>query len=828
MERRGWFGDDGQPLRSMLFLLGEEMDTFWHDLRYGLRMLAKNPGFTLIAVLALALGIGANTAVFSVVNAVLLRPLPLKEPDRLVWMWGDRIRQQGNGRGSISPPDFVDFREQNQVFERISAFQNFPFNLTGSGEPERINGVRVSAGFFETVGVAPLHGRTFVSEEEQDGRGQVAVIGYGLWQRRFGGDQSLVGKTISLNGNSVTVIGIMPLGFQFPRDEIELWTPITFGLQQTSVRRFHFIRPIARLKPGVSLEQAQAEINAITVRLEQQYPDSNTNYGARLVLLPEQIVGDMRSTLWMLVAAVAFVLLIACANVANLLLARATTRQKEIAIRAALGAGRWRVVRQLLTESVALALCGGLLGFLIAWWGVKLLVALGPSNIPRLREVTVDGGVLGFTLVVSLLTGILFGLVPALQASRSGLGETLKEGSRGTTGLGGRFMRSALVVSEIALSLVLLVGAGLVLKSFLRLSQIDPGFQSVNTLTMQVGLTQARYADAPPRAAFFQQLLPRLAALPGVQHAGAVSQLPMSGQNNDTSFVVEGRPPSSPGERLGANQRVVTPDYFRALGIPLLKGRYFTERDTTTAPNAIIISQTFATQVFPNEDPIGKRLTIDFGQPWTGEIVGIVGAIRHAGLSIEPWREMYFAHAQNPSGGMNLVVRAAGDPMILASAIKSEVQALDKDLPLFNIRTMETVVSDTVAQPRFRALLLGIFAAVALILAAVGIYGVMSYYVTQRTHEIGIRMALGAQRRDVLRLVVGQGMTLAVIGVGIGLAAAFALTRWIATLLYQVRPTDPMTFTIISLLLAVVALLACYIPARRASKVDPMVALRYE
>lgn len=804
------------------------MDTLWHDLRYGVRMLAKNPGFTTVAVLALALGIGANTAVFSVVNAVLLRPLPLTEPDRLVWMWGDGIRQQGNGRGSISPPDFLDFREQNQSFERLAAFQNSPFNLTGAGEPERVNGVRVSAGFFETLGVRPMHGRTFVTEEEQDGRGQVAVIGYGLWQRRFGGDPSLVGKTISLNGNSFTVIGILPLGFQFPRDEVELWAPITFRVQPTSVRRFHFLRPIARLKPGVSLAQAQAEINAITVRLEQQYPDSNTNYGARLVLLPEQIVGDLRPTLWMLVAAVAFVLLIACANVANLLLARAATRQKEIAIRSALGAGRWRVVRQLLTESVALGLGGGLLGFLIAWWGVKLLVALGPSNIPRLREVTVDGRVLGFTLAVSLLTGMLFGLVPALQASRSGLGETLKEGSRGSTGLSGRLVRGALVVSEIALALVLLVGAGLMLKSFLRLTQIDPGFQAVNTLTMQIGLTQARYADAPPRAAFFQQLLPRLAALPGVRHTGAVSQLPMSGQNNDTWFTVEGRPAVSAGDRLGANQRVVSPDYFRALGIPLIKGRYFTERDTTTAPNAIIISQTFASQVFPNEDPIGKRLTVDFGQPWTGEIVGIVGAIRHAGLSIEPWREMYFPHAQTPVGGMNLVVRAAGDPTILASAIKSEVQALDKDLPLYNVRTMETVVSDTVAQPRFRALLLGIFAAVALILAAVGIYGVMSYYVTQRTHEIGIRMALGAQRRDVLRLVVGQGMVLAVSGVGIGLAAAFALTRWIATLLYQVRATDPMTFAVISLLLAFVALLACYLPARRATKVDPMVALRYE
>ncbi|MEK6286976.1 MAG: ABC transporter permease [Acidobacteriota bacterium] len=804
------------------------MENLLQDLRYGFRMLLKRPGFTAVAVLALALGIGANTAVFSVVNAVLLRPLPLKDPDRLVWIWGDSIQQPGNGRGSVSPPDFLDFREQNQVFERITAFQNAPFNLAGSGEPERVNGVRVSAEFFETVGVAPIHGRAFVSEEEQDGRGKVAVMGYGLWQRRFGGDPDLVGKTISLNGGSFTVVGIMPSGFQFPRDDVELWTPITFGIPPTSVRRFHFLRPIARLKPGVSREQAQAEINAITVRLEQQYPDSNTDYGARLVLLPEQIVGDMRLTLVLLTAAVAFVLLIACANVANLLLARAATRQKEIAIRSALGASRWRLVRQMLTESVGLALCGGLLGFMIAWWGVELLIKLGPSNIPRLREVTIDGPVFGFTLLVSCVTGILFGLVPALQASPSGLAEILKEGSRGSTGLRGRRVRGALVVSEIALALVLLIGAGLMLKSFLRLSQIEPGFQPVNVLTMQIGLTQTRYAEAPQRAAFFSQLLPRVAVLAGVQHAGAVSQLPMSGQNSDTSFSVEGRPPAAPGERLGANSRIASPDYFSALGIPLIEGRYFTDRDVKGSPNVIVISETFARQIFPDEQPLGKRLTIDAGQPWTGEIVGVVGAIRHSGLSVQPWREMYVAHAQNPVGGMNLVVRAAGDPATLASAIKSEVQTLDKDLPLYNVRTMESVVSDSVAQPRFRALLLGIFAAVALILAAVGIYGVMSYYVTQRTHEIGIRMALGAQRRDVMRLVVGQGLMLAMSGVAIGLAAAFAVTRLMSSLLYEVGATDPTTFAVISLLLGGVATLACYIPARRATRVDPIGALRYE
>ena len=804
------------------------MENLLKDWRFGFRILLKRPGFTAAAVLALALGIGANTAVFSVVNAVLLRPLPLKDPDRLVWIWGDGIRNPGNGRASVSPPDFLDFRDQNQVFERITAFQNFPFNLAGGGEPERINGVRVSSDFFETVGVSPIHGRTFFSEEEQDGHGNVAVIGYRLWQRRFGGEASLVGKTISLNGDSFTVVGIMPAGFQFPRDEVELWTPITFGIPQTSIRRFHFLRPIARLKPGVSREQAQADITAITVRLEQQYPDSNTDFGARLVLLPEQIIGDMRLTLVMLGAAVAFVLLIACANVANLLLARAATRQKEIAIRSALGASRWRLVRQLLTESVGLALCGGMLGFLIAWWGVELLVKLGPSNIPRLGEVKIDATVFGFTLLVSCITGILFGLVPALQVSPGGLGEILKEGGRGSTQSRGRRMRGTLVVSEIALAVVLLAGAGLMLRSFLRLTRIDPGFKPVNVLTMQIGLTQARYAEAKDRAAFFQQLLPEVAALPGVRHAGAVSQLPMSGQNNDTWFSVEGRPPARPGERLGANQRVATPDYFQALGIPIIEGRGFTDRDVPGSPNVIVISDTFARQIFPNEQPLGKRLTVDIGQPWTGEIVGVVGAIRHSGLSVEPWREMYFAYAQNPIGGMNLVVSAAADPASLASAIKSEVQKLDKDQPIYNVRTMDSVVSDSVAQPRFRTLLLTIFSAVALILAAVGIYGVISYYVSERTHEIGVRMALGARQTDVLRMIAGQAATLILGGIGVGLVAAFLLTRLMSNLLFEVTAADPLTFAAAAGLLTLVALVATFVPARRATKVDPMIALRYE
>lgn len=803
------------------------MENLLQDIRYGIRMLAKRPGFTSVAIIALALGIGANTAVFSVINAILLRPLPFKDPERLVWVWGASINT-GQGQRSVSPPDFLDFREQVESFESFSAMQNWSASLTGGGEPERITSARVSAGFFETLGVAPAYGRTFTLDEERSGNDQVVIIGHGLWQRRFASNPSIIGESVMLNDKSYTIVGVMPADFKFPRD-VELWAPITFHIPQTSVRRFHFLRPIARLKDGVSVEQAHAEMTSIARQLEQAYPDSNTDYGTRLVVLPEQIVGDMRPTLLMLLAAVAFVLLIACANVANLLLARAATRQKEIALRSALGASRFRVIRQLLTESVLLSIIGGALGLLIAYWGIEALVSLSPANIPRVKEVSIDGRVLGFTLFASVVTGIIFGLVPALQASHTNLSETLKEGGRSAGGGGRHRVRALLVVSEVALALVLLIGAGLMLRSFSRLSQVDPGFKPDNVLATQFSLTQAKYPKEEQRLTFLRQLVERVGSLAGVQAVGLVSELPMSGQNNDTRFKIEGRPkpPDSEGWNY-ANFRGASPDYFRALGIPLVKGRYFEEQDRPGATNAIIISESFARDFFADEEPIGQHLTIDMGEPVTGQIVGVVGTIRHQGIMANPWREMYLSYFQLPGSGGNLVVKAAADPAKLTAAIKNEVQSLDKDLPLYNTRTMEQLVSDSVAQPRFRTLLLGIFALVALVLAAVGIYGVMSYYVTQRTHEIGVRMALGAQASDVLKLVVKQGMWLALAGVGAGLIIAFFLTRVISSLLFGIGPTDPATFAAIALLLIAVALLASYIPARRATKVDPMIALRYE
>jgi putative ABC transport system permease protein len=801
------------------------METFIQDLRYGVRVLLKSPGFTAVAVIALALGIGANTAVFSVVNTVLLKPLPYKDSDRLILMFGASL-ESGRVGGSVSPPDFLDYREQNTTLERLAAVSNASFSLTGGTEPERIQSARVSEGFFETLGINPLYGRTFTSEEEQAGRDEVVILGNGLWQRRFGADPNLLGQTITLNDKSYTVVGIMPSGFQYPRD-VELWVPFTFKVPQTSVRRFHYLRPVGLLKPGVSVQQAQADFTSIARRLADQYPDSNRDYGAGIVSMTERIVGDMREPLWILSGAVGFVLLIACANVANLLLARASARQKEIAIRSALGASRSRVTRQLLTESILLSVFGGALGLLVAWWGVAGLVALSSDNIPRVKEVGIDGRVLGFTVLVSLVTGIIFGLIPAIQASRTDLNETLKEGGRSAATALGQWVRRTLVVFEVAIALFVLIGAGLMIKSFMRLSEVDPGFKSDNVLTMQVALTQGKYPEASGRVNFFRELIHRLEALPGVQAVGAVSELPMSGQNNDTRFSIEGKP-SDPNNPTYANSRVASPDYFNALGIPLLKGRYFADADSETAPKVVIISESFAREAFPNEDPVGQHILIDFGEEWKGEIVGVVGNIRHRGLSAEPWREMYVNQYQAPINSTNLVVRAGSDPTRLTAAIKAEVQAMDKDVPLYSVRTMENLVSESVAQPRFRTLLLTIFAVVALVLAAVGIYGVMSYYVTQRTHEIGIRMALGASQKDVMRLVVGQGMALALAGVGVGLIGAFLLTRLMVSLLYQISASDPTTFAVISITLTAVALLASYIPARRATKVDPMVALRYE
>jgi putative ABC transport system permease protein len=800
------------------------------DLRYAARMLVKRPGFTAITVLTLALGIGANSAIFSVVNAVLLRPLPFPEPERLVVLEPSDTRDGSKG-GSISPPDFLDYREQNRVFERLSAFQPLSFTVTGDGsESERITSARVSAGFFEMFGASPLAGgRTILPEEEEEGRNGVVVLSYGLWQRRYGADPNIVGKAIALNGQTATIIGVMPAGFEFPR-ETQLWVPIPFRTPQTSVRRYHFLQAIGRLKPGVTLNQAQTDMTTVASQLEKQFPESNSNFGLSLTLLPEWTVGDLRRTLLILLGAVGFVLLIACANVANLTLARGASRSRELAIRTALGASRARIVRQLLTESILMALVGGALGLLVAMWGVDLLVALSPDNLPRVNEVSTDWHVVCFTLAISLFTGVLFGLAPALVASKSELNETLKEGARGTAGTNRQRFRSVLVVSEVALSLVLLTGAGLLIKSFLRLSQVDPGFKPTNLLTMQLSLTRAKYSQAPQRVVFFDQLIQKIESIPGVAAAGTVSELPLSGQENDTFFNIDGRSALAFGNAENdANVRTVSPDYFSAIGIQLLQGRSFSQRDGLNAPKVILVNDRFVQRYFPNEDPLGKHLTIDLGEPYNAEIVGVIGSVRHSSLAQQqPSAEMYISALQAPSYGVNLVVRGTGDPTQLTAAIRNEVQSLDKDLPIYNVKTMEKRIAESASQPRFRTLLLGIFAAVALILASIGIYGVISYSVTQRTHEIGLRVALGAQSSDVLKMVIGQGMTLAIAGVVIGVIGALAAMRVLSSLLFGVSATDPITFVGVSVLLIVVALLASYFPARRATKVDPMVALRYE
>ena len=807
------------------------METLLKDIRYGFRMILKSPGFTIVAVLALALGIGANSAIFSVVNAVLLRALPFENQEQLVHVWGTHVKR-GTDRNPASYPDFADFRDQNQVFAHIAAYTQSVVILTGVDAPEQLSGAFATGDLFAVLGARPALGRTFTPEDEQPTSARVAVISYGLWQRRFAADPKLIGQQITLDGVSRTVIGIMPPDFAFPLEakKTEYWLPMNPTTAINKERGAHYLSVIARLKPNVSLQQAQAEMNTIASRLEQQYPDRNTGRGVSLISMYENVVGEIRTTLLILLGAVGFVLLIACANVANLLLARAASRQKEIAIRTALGANRWRIVRQLLTESILLSVMGGGLGLLLALWGLDLLVAVMPSDLPRMKEIGLDGRVLSFTLLISVLTGIIFGLAPALQASRTELNESLKEGGRSSTeGIRRNRVRSLLVVSQVALSLVLLIGAGLLIRSFKQLRDVNPGLDPHRVLTAVVALPDAKYHEDPQIVSFFQQALQRAAALPGIEAVGAVSPLPLSGEMAQNLLTIEGRPPAAPGERNVTNSRVVSADYFRAMGIPLIKGRYLSEQDTKDAPRVVVVNETVARKYFPGEEAIGKRIDVTIADNNLAEIVGVVGDVKHHTLDKEAGSECYFSYQQIPSPYMTLVARSKSDnPSSLAPGLRQAVEQVDKDQPLSDIRTMEQLLADSLANRRFNMLLLGIFAAVALLLAAVGIFGVMNYSVTQRTHEIGIRMALGAQSADVLRMVVGQGMMLTFIGVVIGLIAAFALTRLMASLLYGVTATDPWTFAAVALVLSAVALLASFIPARRATKVDPMVALRYE
>ncbi|HMZ18054.1 MAG TPA: ABC transporter permease, partial [Blastocatellia bacterium] len=800
------------------------MNSLWQDLRYGARMLLKRPGFTLIAVLTLALGIGANTAIFSVVNAVLLRPLPYPESERLVMAY--LSNPQGQKRANLGMADFLAVRERNQSFEKVAMFTFGQFAFTGGEQPEQISGAWVSADFFATLGVAPAQGRAYQAEDERPENARMVVISDGFWRQRLAADSQVIGKTITLNSTPHTVIGVMPKNFHFPlTPEAELW-PVR-AIRPATNRPPYFNRCVGRLKPGVSEEQARADLSAIAAQVHQQFPESP--FGAMTTRpLIASVVGDVRQALLLILGAVAFVLLIASANVANLQLARAASREREMSVRLALGANRWRIVRQLLTESLLLAAIGGLAGWGLAFWGVDLFRALGPVDLPRLQEVSLDGRALGFTMLAALVSGLLFGLAPALQSSRMDLNESLKEGGRaGSEGRGRRRVRGLLVVAEMALTLVLLVGAGLLLRSFLHLQEVNPGFNPKGLLTAQVSLPQARYGEEQKIIAFHRELMTRAKSLPGVQSVGISMSLPPNLLEISNPFAVEGRPPAPGQARPLAEEMTISPDYFTALGVPLLRGRFFNDADKE---NILIINEAMARRYFPNEDPVGKRLQTGDpspNSPWE-TIVGVVGNVKYTGLDADDSPTMYVPYTTpgwaSWSRSMYLVVRTTGAPSSLASALRREVNALDGDLPLTNVRAMEQVIHESVAEPRFRTSLLGLFAAVALLLAGIGIYGVISYAVTERRHEIGIRMALGAQRGDVMRLVVKQGMLLAGVGIAIGLAASLALTRLMKTLLFGVSATDPLTFGGIALLLALVALAACWIPARRATKVDPMIA----
>jgi putative ABC transport system permease protein len=817
------------------------MQTLWQDLRYGARMLLKNPGFTLIAVLTLGLGIGANTAIFSVVNGVLLRPLPYREPEQIVTLLND-------GRFPVSPANFLDFRANSQSFAQMAAAEAWGGALTGNDRPEQLGGLRMGEGLFGLLGAPALLGRTLQAEDYQPGKDRVLVLSHRLWQRAFGGDPNVIGRNITLSGESYAVVGVMPPQFQFPlfwATRAEMWAPLDLRSRVTD-RRGGSLRVFARLKPGVTLRQAQAEIDAMNKQLALAYPEADTGLNIRVEPLNEKVVGNIRRALLVLSGAVGFVLLIACANVACLLLARLPARQKEAALRVALGASRGRIIRQSLTESLLLSLCGTAAGLLLAVWGVDWLTTLLAGNssnfnvrLPRLSEIKIDVTALGFTLAVSMATSLLFGLAPALAASKPDLNQTLKESGRGTAG-GRRRLRETLVVVELALALVMLIGAGLLMNSFLKLRAVDPGFNPRNALTMTVSLAGASQYVGPARETFYRQLTDRLTTLPGVESVSAINHLPLAGDWWGTSLAIEGRPLPPPGQEVNVIFRVSRPGYFQTMGIPLRAGRDFTERDTPDAPGAAIINETLARRHWPSEDPIGKRVTLDDPRdnsrpPQWLTVVGVVKDVKQNSWTDAPWNEIYipFQHSRLFFRGtaghytsMTLVIRTSVEPQSLAAAAQETVRSLDRNLPVSGVVTMEQVIADTLWQPRFNLQLIGIFAALAMTIASIGLYGVMSYSVAQRTREVGLRMALGAGRRDVLKLVMGQGMKLALAGVASGLLASAALTRLIERLLFEVSATDFSTFALIPVLLTLVALVACWIPARRATKVDPMVALR--
>lgn len=804
------------------------MENLVKDIRYGFRSIVKRPGFSLIAIVTLALGIGANSAIFSVVNGVLWRPLPYPRPTQLVMAWTNHQARGGPAQEWFSPPEVEDWRAQSQTLSQLSALNNWVPTLTGENEPESLVGAAVSYDMFNLLGVAPARGRTFLAEEDQPNAPNVAILSDELWRNRFNSDRDIVGKSISLNQDSYQIVGVMPAGFQFPViPGVQVWRTLRPTLNPSCTRGCIVLRAIGRLKDNVTIEQAQADVSTIASRLAAQYPDTNSKVGAVLVPLHEQLVGSIRRPLLVLLGAVGFVLLIACANVANLMLARAATREREMALRSALGASRMRVIRQLLTESTLLAFAGAVLGLALAYWLLRLLIGFSPQGTPGIDQIAIDRYVLGFTVLIAAATGIVFGLAPALQLSKVDLNRSLKDTGKGTPGgmRGGR-LRAALVIGEVALALLLLIGSGLLVKSFVLLQRVDPGFNPDHVVTLRLILNRTAYPNTPQLVNFYSQLLDRVKATPGVQSAATISTLPLSGNQSDTNFLIEGRPAPPPNQEPSAWFNSISPDYFQTMQLRLIKGRAFSENDNEKSPLVAIISEAMARKFWPNEDPLGKR--IGRGPDKWREIIGVVRDVKHFSLDSEAPATMYFPMRQVPARGMNLVVRTSPDPLSMAPALRQQVWAGDRNLAIANLGTMNDVVSSSINQQRFILSLLACFAALALILAAVGIYGVMSYAVTQRTHEIGIRMALGARVGDVLRLVFRQGLALTLVGVALGMVLAFGLTRLMKSLLFDVTPTDAMTFAMVAVALVVVALFACLVPARRATKVDPLVALRYE
>ncbi|HVQ39673.1 MAG TPA: ABC transporter permease [Pyrinomonadaceae bacterium] len=812
------------------------MDTFFRDLRYAVRLLLKSPAFTAVAVLSLALGIGANTTVFSVINAVLLKSLPFKDPESLVLIWGDSRAQDTQRRhNQVSATDVADIRSQSSSFEEVSTYTGWNPIMSGTNEAERIPAIQVGDGFFKVMRGEPILGRTFTREDQEDGKDFVIVLSYGLWQRRFGGDPNVVGKSVSLNARSYNIVGVMgadfrPLPSTLVDPEGQFYRPVAEAYDDKARDERH-LRAIARLKPGVSMAQAQSELSLIAGRLEQQHPTTNKDYGADVVSITDEIVGDIRPTLWVIFGAVVFVLLVACANVANLLLARSTVRFREITIRSAIGAGRSQLIRQLLTESLVLSLVGGGLGLMLAVWGTRLVGSVGSRLNPMLQDVHIDLRVLLFTLGISLITGMIFGLAPALQFSKPNLTESLKEGGRsGGPAATRNRVRSALVVAEIAMTLVLLVCAGLLIRTVWGLQQVDSGFNSQNILAMNIGLPAAKYPKPENRIAFYEQVRERIAALPGVKAAGTTSVLPLSRNFDGRGLLIEDQPKPR-GQEITVDLYVATPGYLTAMEIPLLQGRAITEQDLADSPNVVLINKTMADRLWPNGNALGKRVSMpgngDRPEPWR-TVVGIMSDVAQYALDKKPPMQIYLPHSQFPTSFNSIVVKTIGEPTALIGAVRQEILGVDKDQAVSKVTTLDQLRGESILLRRFFMVLLLVFAGVALVLTAVGIYGVMSYVASQRTHEIGIRMALGAQAKDVMKLIISNGLLLAFIGVALGLAAALALTHLLSSLLFGVAATDTLTFVGVAVGLILIAMVACYIPARRATKVSPLVALRYE